>query len=65
MESGSPTVGSQGPRTEHARALDKTRARGPVPTCVQAQSGADLSVCASAPRLGGGPLLPRGRLRVT
>jgi hypothetical protein len=36
-----------------------------VPTRVQVQSGADLSAYASAPRLGGDPMLPRGQLRVT
>jgi hypothetical protein len=38
---------------------------GLMPTCVQAQSGADLFAYASAPRPGGDPMLPRGLLRVT
>jgi hypothetical protein len=38
---------------------------GPVPTRVQAQPGADLSAYATAPCLGGDPMLPRGLLCVT
>jgi hypothetical protein len=70
MVSVPPTRRSQGPRTEHTRALNWTGLEldpggGPVSTRVQTQSGADLFAYTSAPRPGGDPMMPRGLLRVT
>jgi hypothetical protein len=45
--------------------LEQDPGGGPVSTCVQTQSGADLPAYTSASRLGGDPMLPRGLLRVT
>jgi hypothetical protein len=45
--------------------LEQGPGRGPVPTRVQTQSGADLSAYTSAPRPGRDPMLPCGLLHVT
>jgi hypothetical protein len=66
MGSGPPTMGSQGPRTEHTQALNRTQAGvrcrhvsgpslvGSGPVCIH-----------SYPRSGGDPLQPHGILRAT
>jgi hypothetical protein len=65
---GPPCAGS-GPCT--VRSQDRTctgpwagLGGGSVTTRVRTQSGVDLSACATAPGLGGDPMLPRGLLRV-
>jgi hypothetical protein len=57
--SGPLTAGSRDSGTENAQALIKARRGSGANTCP------DLIVYASAPRLGGDPMLPRGLLHVT
>jgi hypothetical protein len=61
-----------GPGSRTVRSQDRTctglgqdLGRGPVTARIRTQFGADLSARATAPRLGGDPMLPRGLLRVT
>jgi hypothetical protein len=70
MGSRPPTGRSQGPKTEHTRALNWTGLEldlggGPVSTCVQTQSGADMSAYTSTLRPGGDLMLPHGLPHVT
>jgi hypothetical protein len=51
------TAGSRDPRTKNTQALIKVRRGSGADTCP------DLIICASAPRPGGVPILPRGLLR--
>jgi hypothetical protein len=57
--SGMLTAESRDSRTENTQALIKARRGSGADTCP------DLIVYASAPRLGGDPMLPRGLLHVT
>jgi hypothetical protein len=58
MGSGPPTVGSQGSKTEHTRALIRALVGSGADTCP------DLSAYTPAPRSGGDPMLPHGIIRV-
>jgi hypothetical protein len=53
------TAGSRDSGTENTQALIKARRGSGTDTCP------DLTVYASAPRLGGAPMLPRGMVHVT
>jgi hypothetical protein len=61
MGSGPPTMGSQGSRTEHTWAWNKTQAG----VRCRHVSSPDLSAYTPAPRSGGDPMRPRGLLHVT
>jgi hypothetical protein len=64
MGSRPPTVGSQGSRTEHTRALIRAQAGSGADTCPDlVWCDPDLSVYTLASRSGGDPMLPRGILR--
>jgi hypothetical protein len=66
MGSEPPTMGSQGPRTEHTRALNRTQAGFGANTCPDLVWWvSDLSAYTHAPRSGRDPLQPRGILHTT